>query len=161
MIWPIALIAAGAYAAKRWFDMKKAAPGSTSETGYGAMPPQDAGGGASQGGGGGGGSAGPYDPGYPMSTDPTYAPQPPLTLSQQAKAFAAITQPKIITTAERAASPTASTFTARAASIPSTYLASGPTPAPAPSPFKVPVVQPATTAVATILKPKTLTGKTF
>lgn len=163
---PLAAIGLGAYALKRWFDGKKVTSAPVTPTGFsdgGAAPPPapaDPGGGSS--GGGGGGSAGPYDPGYPMSTDPTYA-APPMSLNQMGATLKQLTQPKIMTAQARAASPTAGSFAARAASIPSTYLASGPEPVPVAPPPKT--FSAITAAVAPAPAPNVMVrglgGKTF
>lgn len=168
---PLAAIGAGIYAVKRWFDAKKApAAPSASDAAYdtsgapGPGQPQD--GGGSSGGGGGGGGQAPGDPGYPMSTDPTYTGQP-MSLNQMGSMLKQLTQPKVMTAQERAASPTASSFAARASSIPSTYLTTGPAPVPAPTAPTAPapktfssITAAVSSSPALLIKPGT-TGKTF
>ena len=143
---PIVAIGAGVYAIKRWFDAKSAAPVGTApaDAGYAdpGMPPADPGAPADQGGGGGGGgggpnptqgSGGPYDPGYPMNTDPTYTTPPAAgtaTLKQQADAINKIMQPRLMTGANAATSTLPSKLGTVASRAGSLFTAAPQAPAP-------------------------------
>lgn len=163
-ILPIALAATAIYALKRHFDTKTATPA----PGAGGSLPgaYDPSGGPLPGASSGGGGGAPGDPGYPMSTDPTYNPQPaqPLSMGQIAKALAPLTQARLATSATIAQKSPAKlgTFADRASSV---LIDASPAPAPAPAPAKTfasitAAVAPAA-PMGALLPRGTLPGKTF
>jgi hypothetical protein len=163
---PLAGIAAGVYAIKRWFDKKTAAvnPAGFAPPADGGAPPDAGGPVPDAGGGSGGGSGGPYDPGYPMTADPTYA--GPKNLVQIAAMKKEADRLKLLSTRPMtsATAPTLSSLASRLASFDVSKVTAAPAPAPAPPPLgslsrAASTFAPAPSPTTTILKPGSVIRK--